>query len=93
MQKDTQVLRCYCCGKEIDKIDGRHYVDTLNIDKQWGYFSRKDLERHTFTVCETCYDKWISSFLIPVNKTEVIEVFSMTKEDYEDDDVSEDTHQ
>ena len=33
---------------------------------QWGYFSEKDGEVHDFDLCESCYDKWIGSFRIPV---------------------------
>ena len=35
---------------------------------QWGYFSGKDGESHSFDLCETCYDKWIAAFQIPVER-------------------------
>ena len=39
-----------------------------------GYFSKRDLEVHEFAICESCYEKMIDQFVIPVKKTEKIEV-------------------
>ena len=33
-----------------------------HLEKQWGYFSKKDGENHVLDICEACYDKWRSSF-------------------------------
>lgn len=67
--------RCNCCGKEIKEEQGISKEDVLTIVKDWGYFSEKDMERHTLLICESCYDKWISDFRIPPqveNRTEVL---------------------
>jgi hypothetical protein len=40
----------------------------LPVTAFWGYFSEKDGEHHTFDLCESCYDKWIAGFQIPVEK-------------------------
>ena len=46
------------------------------IDKNWGYFSDKDGERHRIVLCETCYDMWIKSLKIPPVVEEVTEILS-----------------
>ncbi|NLL92600.1 MAG: hypothetical protein GX225_00420 [Clostridiales bacterium] len=35
-------------------------------DYVWGYFSEKDGERHSFDLCEDCYDAMIKNFKIPI---------------------------
>lgn len=62
--------KCNCCGKEIKEEQGIPKEDALEIVKDWGYFSAKDMERHHLTVCEACYDKWVSGFIIPPDVTE-----------------------
>ena len=56
--------KCNCCGKEIKEEQGIQKEDVLEIVKVWGYFSEKDMERHHLIICEDCYDKWVSGFLI-----------------------------
>ena len=74
--KKTDVIKyCNNCGKEIPfKYDTCFGVgEEFQID--WGYFSAKDGERHTFCLCEECYDRMVSAFKIPVTieeKTELI---------------------
>lgn len=75
MAQKRPEIRCQCCGETIKKIDKRNYPDYLSIDKTWGYFSNKDLERHRFIICERCYDRWTSSFVLPIDKEEVLEAF------------------
>ncbi|MBP3569170.1 MAG: hypothetical protein J6K04_08415 [Lachnospiraceae bacterium] len=60
-----EVKRCNCCGKIIKAEQGILKEDVLEVVKDWGYFSEKDLERHRLLICESCYDKWISGFEIP----------------------------
>ena len=57
--------KCNCCGKEIKTEQGIQKEDVLEIVKDWGYFSGKDMEQHRLTVCESCYDSWVSGFRIP----------------------------
>ena len=57
--------KCNCCGKIIKEKQGIFKEDVLEIVKDWGYFSEKDMERHHLIICETCYDKWVSGFEIP----------------------------
>ena len=61
----VQKVLCNCCGKEIIKQQG-YFCDHLHIEKQWGYFSEKDGEKHSFDLCESCYNKMLASFRLPV---------------------------
>lgn len=65
MRREEKII-CNKCGKEINMENGMHYQDVLSVEKRWGYFSEKDNEVHTFDICESCYDEWTSTFLIPV---------------------------
>ena len=57
--------KCNICGKIIREEHGVLKEDVLEVTKNWGYFSGKDMERHRFLICESCYDQWISGFKIP----------------------------
>ena len=65
MRQQEKII-CNKCGKEINMEKGMYYQDALSVEKRWGYFSEKDNEVHTFDICESCYDEWTSTFLIPV---------------------------
>lgn len=67
-------VRCNICGREIKKENGIYKEDFLAVTKEWGYFSEKDIEMHSFRICESCYDEWISGFMIPVIKNKISEV-------------------
>ena len=49
-------------------------MEIVHVEKEWGYFSRKDTTRHIFDLCEECYDKWILEFKIPVEEKESLEL-------------------
>jgi ribosomal-protein-alanine N-acetyltransferase len=65
-----QTYICNGCGREMN----RREQDFLHVQKEWGYFSNKDLEFHEFYLCEDCYDKLLSVLEIPVKIEEVTEV-------------------
>ncbi len=70
-------MRCNACGKLIMIENNLLKEDVFEAVKEWGYFSKKDLEIHRFNLCEECYDRIISSFVIPVEvnvKNEVMGV-------------------
>lgn len=70
-----EIMKCNCCGKELIEKQGIQREDSLVIVKDWGYFSGKDMERHSLIVCEACYDNWVSGFKIPPkveNRTEAL---------------------
>lgn len=72
-------LLCNVCGKELKIENNILREDCLSVEKEWGYFSNKDLEVHKFCICEACYDKWIKSFVVPIAKDEQKEVLSINK--------------
>ena len=65
-----QTIICNGCGREIYS----EQMDYLKIRKDWGYFSRKDLEIHEINLCEECYDRIFSDLQIPAAVTEETEV-------------------
>lgn len=73
-EQKTAPLFCNCCAREIASENGILKEDVLEIRKEWGFFSKKDLQVHSFVVCESCYDKMMKTFVIPVTKTEKTEV-------------------
>lgn len=65
MEKKTRLI-CNLCGKDIGESSSLIKEDYLLIQKNWGYFSKKDGQRHSICLCETCYDQWITTFCVPV---------------------------
>ena len=57
---------CHKCGTVYVVEHAVAKKDFLYIEKDWGYFSKKDAERHEFDLCEDCYDKMTADFIIPV---------------------------
>lgn len=73
-KKILKSVICNCCGRELD-MNGSHVVEgVLCIRKDWGFFSKKDLKRHEFDLCENCYDNMIERFQIPVTESEILEM-------------------
>ena len=62
--KDMSRIICNKCGKEIPVIGGVPSEDTLEVEKRWGYFSKKDNQLDRFDLCEDCYDELVESFRI-----------------------------
>ncbi len=69
-KKEASALYCNCCGRKLAAKDGVLREDALCVTKEWGYFSKKDLQLHHFLMCEDCYDTMIAAFQIPVEKRE-----------------------
>lgn len=69
MRKNNEAY-CNKCGKKITDDFNEAREEMLHVEKNWGYFSEKDGEKHAFDLCESCYDEWIKSFSLPI---EVIE--------------------
>lgn len=68
--KEIEKVICNKCGKEIVVKNGVAQEDVLSVEKRWGYFSEKDNEVHRFDLCEACYDKMVTAFLIPLEVEE-----------------------
>lgn len=55
---------CNKCGKEILVCRGVPQEDVLEVEKRWGYLSKKDNQVDRFDLCEDCYDELVESFRI-----------------------------
>lgn len=71
--KKEEIL-CNCCGRPLKSRNGLLMEDAFKAVKEWGYFSKKDLQVHSFTLCEECYDKITGLFQIPVTVSQKREV-------------------
>ncbi|WP_343210413.1 hypothetical protein [Anaerolentibacter hominis] len=71
---EIKKIRCNCCGRELKMENGLLAEDLFEGRKDWGYFSRKDLEVHHFYLCEECYDAITGQFVIPVEKMDKKEI-------------------
>lgn len=67
MQKTVSTVKDVLCNKCGKSCEGFEYVE---LSTSWGYFSNKDLEHHESHICEKCYDDFVKTFTIPVDKTE-----------------------
>lgn len=67
-------IKCNGCGRKIKEENGLLREDVFEGKKEWGYFSKKDLQVDTFYLCETCYDAVIERFKIPITRKEKTEV-------------------
>lgn len=65
---------CNKCGREIKVENGTIMEGNIDVNVKWGYFSEKDLEQHSFDLCEQCYDSIVAEFNIPVEVTEYTEL-------------------
>ena len=64
--KTEKTIYCNGCGRRIGKDENGVMEEILMVEWNWGYFSRKDVEKHSFCLCEKCYDRLRASFLLPV---------------------------
>ena len=64
--KTEKTIYCNGCGRRIGKDENGVMEEILMVEWNWGYFSRKDGEKHLFCLCEKCYDRLRASFLLPV---------------------------
>lgn len=67
-------VKCNVCGKALKVENGILREDAFEATKEWGYFSKRDMEVHRFNICEPCYDEMITQFKIPVKVKKTSEV-------------------
>jgi len=67
-------LYCNSCGKLLKVENGILKEDAFEASKEWGYFSKRDMEVHHFNLCEECYEKMVSNFKIPIDVEKKLEV-------------------
>lgn len=66
IEKKIEVVKCNKCGREIKKENDMLLEGVCQLEINWGYFSDKDGEVHSFDLCEPCYDEWVKTFAIPL---------------------------
>ncbi len=73
-KKELKAVICNQCKKEL-KVENEIIKEgCFHGDILFGYFSSRDGERHSFDLCEECYNKMIKDFAIPVEKEEIKEL-------------------
>ena len=65
---------CNGCGKAIEVKRGMPVEEVFQVRHVWGYFSGKDGEVDQFDLCEECYDRMTAQFVVPLKKTDVMEM-------------------
>lgn len=75
-EKKTELAAVYCnkCKKELFVEKGILKEGCFLGESRFGYFSRKDGQKHSFDLCEDCYDKMVKDFSIPVEEEELTEL-------------------
>lgn len=73
-KKELKAVICNKCRKELRVEKGILKEGCFQGDVLFGYFSNKDGSRHSFDLCEECYDEMIDGFDIPVNEEEITEL-------------------
>lgn len=66
-------VSCNQCGKMLRVEGGVLKEGAFSTEVSFGYFSKKDGQKHEIDLCEDCYDKWIKEFKIPVRVWEQTE--------------------
>ena len=66
---------CNRCGKRIKVNHGIAEEEVFHVEKRWGYFSKRDMKRDCFDLCEKCYDEMVQEFAVPVQTKEETEFF------------------
>lgn len=69
-----EMLKCNGCGRILQVENDILREDVFEGKKQWGYFSKRDGEIHSFLLCESCYDDMVKKFAIPPVVTEATEL-------------------
>ena len=75
-QKNKEIISLVCnkCKKEMTVEHGMVKEGYFSAETIFGYFSGKDGEKHSFDLCEDCYDEIIAGFQIPELVEEMTEL-------------------
>lgn len=79
--KELEQVICNCCGRSLKVEQGILKEGACRMETVFGYFSEKDMEKHSFDLCEACYDRIISGFAVPVQIEEETELFQIEEEE------------
>ena len=72
--KELEKVICNQCKKELNVKNGILMEGGFHGEVTFGYFSNKDGKKHSFDLCEECYDKMIDGFAILVEEEEISEM-------------------
>ena len=74
--KKKEIISLFCnkCQKELTVEQGMVKEGYFSAETIFGYFSQKDGEKHSFDLCEECYDEIIAGFQIPEHVEELKEL-------------------
>ena len=73
-KESTLEVTCNQCGKNIAVKGEVLQEDILYVEKCWGYFSAKDGKKHRWNLCESCYDRFVQGFVIPIEEIDMTEL-------------------
>ncbi|MGN0485317.1 MAG: hypothetical protein ACI4HI_17390 [Lachnospiraceae bacterium] len=73
MRKKKEIY-CNACGRKMERRGKFFTEDFISVQKEWGYFSKKDGTVQKFDLCEACMEKITEQFVIPVEETEKTEL-------------------
>ena len=74
--KEEKLDEIYCnkCGRKISAENEIVKEGVFSIDYRWEYFSQKDGIKHSFDLCEQCYDRMVDKFKYPVEASDYTEL-------------------
>ncbi len=73
INRNTQII-CNKCGHVIEIKNDIPMEDYLKVNKDWGYFSKKDGTTVSFNLCEKCFDVFLLEMKIPAEIKETTEL-------------------
>ena len=73
-QQKLQRVVCNGCGKDMEVENGILMEGSFHSDWMFGYFSKRDREKHDFDLCEDCYERITREFAVPPTVTVVTEL-------------------
>jgi len=73
-KRTLEKIVCNQCGRELKLENGIVQEGVFQGEAQWNYFSGKDGEKHSFDLCEACYERLTGGFCIPVMVEEETEL-------------------
>ncbi len=68
------MIKCNKCGRELTCVNDIPREDFLQVNKPWGYFSKKDGTVYKFILCEKCCEDFVNTFEIPVDVSDNTEL-------------------
>jgi len=65
--QETDAVYCNKCGSQCDHETEKDYA---SLEVHWGFWSRKDMQKHAWDICEDCYDQFVATFTLPPSRYE-----------------------